>query len=362
MQNPIKLLSFSALTLLAQLSFSTNAQEVTVPVKVDSVKHAPLTTEVNVHGTVYGRNDVNLTAGAAGQLIYVAEPGQFVEQGEAVAKIDLLPLQLQKAEQQALIRRAELNVNFQEKELSRLLSLAQTEVTAQSLIDSTQNSLDMAKSDIELAKIRLRQLNDRIERATVKAPFDGVVSQRFEMPGGDVSRADPLVRLLDIDSLEVRLFVPIKYLPFVKPGQDFALSSGELTQKQQSHAQISAVIPATDARSQTFEIRGAIDLTNGSQWASGQLVDVVLPITKTSEVTLINRDALIIRREGIHVVKIDEQNKAHRIPVEVGKGQGQMVEVKALDNSLSLQAGDKVAVRGAERLREGQQVMIQTAS
>ncbi|WP_100642273.1 efflux RND transporter periplasmic adaptor subunit [Alteromonas facilis] len=347
---------------MTQISATALAQEIKVPVKVETVQQAPLTTNVKVHGTVFGHNDVDLTAGAAGQLIYVAEPGQFVEKGEAVAQIDRLPVQLQHAEQEALIRRAELNVKFQQKELSRLMSLARTDAAAQSQIDSTQNQLDMAKSDIELAKIRLQQLADRLDRTTVRAPFDGVVSSRYQLSGREVSRAEPLVRFLDIDNLEVQLYVPIKYLPFVSLGQEMSIASDEFTHVQQSQALISAVIPATDARSQTFEIRAKIDLDNQTKWASGQLVDVVLPVTKREEVTLINRDALIIRRDGTHVVKIDSENKAHHIPVRVGKGEGQWVEVSPAEEGKLLEAGDKIAVRGAERLSEGQEVTIQSVS
>ncbi len=349
-------------TLLAYFSVPALAQDIKVPVKVETVQQAPLTTNVKVHGTVFGHNDVDLTAGAAGQLIYVAEPGQFVVKGEAVAQIDRLPLQLQHAEQEALIRRAEINVQYQQKELSRLMSLARTDAAAQSQIDSTQNQLDLAKSDIELARIRLKQLADRLARTTVRAPFDGVVSNRYQLSGREISRAEPLVRFLDIQNLEVQLYVPIKYLPFVTLGQEMSITSDEFTHVQQSEALISAVIPATDARSQTFEIRAKIAPNEDTKWASGQLVDVVLPITKHSAVTLINRDALIIRREGTHVVKIDSNNKAHHIPVLVGKGQGQWVEVSPTDADKALEAGDKIAVRGAERLTEGQEVTIQSVS
>lgn len=333
-----------------------------VPVKVETLQEAPMTSTFNVHGTVMGRDNVTLTAGASGQLIYVAEPGTFLQKGEVAARIDMLPLKLQKAEQQALIKRAQINVNYHIQELGRLSSLAKIDAAAQFQIDTTQNSLDLAKSDIEIAQLKLQQIDDRITRATVRAPFDGVVSQRFERAGGDINRADQLLHLIDIDNLETRLYVPIKFLPYMKLGQSVEISSGEFEMGQQASAQISAIIPSTDARSQTFEIRAKIDLTNGSQWASGQLVDVQVPIVKTKAVTMINRDALIIRRDGIHVVKIDAENKAKRIPVKVGKGEGEMVEISTIDENAPLAPGDKIAVRGAERLQDGQEVVIQSAS
>ena len=352
----------SSLLLVSVLAGQAHAAGPVVPVKVDTIRQAPMTSTLNVHGTVFGRNDVSLTAGASGQLTYVAEPGTFLERGQVAARIDMLPLQLQKAEQEALIKRAQITVNFHKKEIDRLKSLAKTDAAAEYQIDMTQNNLDLALSDIELAELKLKQLNDRIERATVKTPFDGIVSERFRQAGGDVNRADNLVKFLDIDNLETRLFVPIKYLAYVKKGLQLTVSSGEFEMDQKTRARVISVIPATEERSQTFEIRARLDLSNGSQWATGQLVEVDVPIVKTTAVTMINRDALIIRRDGIHIVKIDPENKAHRIPVKVGKGQGDLVEVKITDDSLQLNEGDNIAIRGAERLQEGQEVTIQTAS
>ncbi|ATC95944.1 hypothetical protein PTUN_a3653 [Pseudoalteromonas tunicata] len=312
-----------------------------------------------IHGTVFGRNDVNLTAGANGQLTYVVEPGQQVREGEVIAKIDMLPLQLQRAEQEALIKRAKINLKYHQQELARLMSLAKTDSTAAFAVDQTQNQHDLALSDIELAQLKLKQLDDHIARATVKAPFGGVISQRFRQVGSDVNRADELVTLLDTQNLEVRLFVPVKYLKYLANGQELSIKTSAFDGELSAQANITAVIPATDARSQTFEVRALITQTAQSRWASGQLVEVDVPLVKNEAVSLVDRDALILRKQGVHVVKIDAQNKAHHIAVSVGKGQGQWVEVATIDPKQALQLGDKVAVRGAERLTEGQAVEVQ---
>lgn len=336
------------------------------PVKVEQVQRAELTTRFNVHGTIYGKGDVNLTAGANGKLIYVAEPGQVVKKGDVVARIDMLPLQLEQAEQQLMIERAQINLQYQQTELARLMSLAKTDAAAEYQLDLTQNHHDLARSDIDLAKLKLQRINDRIARATVTAPFDGIVSQRFESAGSDVSRADQLLRLLDTHRLEVQLFVPVKYLTHMHAGMTVLVNTpaksqlNETTTNQQ--ATVVAVIPSADTQSQTIEVRAK--LLNSSvfnQWATGQLVDVEVPIVDKKSSLLVNRDALIIRREGVHIVKIDENNKAKRVPVIVGKGQGHLVEVtnQSSDPELTLLEGDTIAVRGAERLVDAQEVEVQ---
>ena len=63
---------------------------------------------------------------------------------------------------------------------------------------------------------------------------------------------------------------------------------------------------------------------------------------------------MILRKDGTFVIKIDTENKAHRLLVKVGKGTIDRVSIQG-----DLQQGDQVAIRGAERLTEGQSVIVQ---
>lgn len=337
-------------------SYNVSAQSLPI-VEVEAVQQQKLVSEFIGHGTVYGKQNVTLTAGAGGLLNYVAEPGQRVEKGDIIAKIDLLPLQLQQAEQRALLKRAEINLRYQKKELGRLATLAKIDAAAKSAYDQTSTQVELADSDIEIAKIKLRQLQDQIERAVVKAPFKGVVSQRYVKAGTDVNRAEELVTLLDTQQQEVRLFVPMRYLPFLALGHTISMNSGNLELAQSAEADISSIIPVTDTRSQTFEVRAELAQDDLGKWATGQLVDVTLPIVQNKVSTLINRDALLLRADGTYIVKVDLEKKAERLKVKVAGGQAQLVAVEVVDGGL-LAMGDQVAIRGAEGLQTGQEVEL----
>lgn len=327
-------------------------------VVVSQVEQAPLVQTLALNGTLRGKRDVDLTIGTAGKLTFVAEPGAFIKKGEHIARMEMLPLELEASQQRIMIKRAEVNLKYQEQELERLEKLAKTSSAAANQVDLVQNQHDLAITDIELAKVKLQQIQDRMARATVVAPFDGVISQRFLLAGRDANRADKLIRFIDINNLEVRFFVPVKYLSYVSPGQEVDLASGSFDNLQHGKATITAVIPATDERSQTFEVRAKLINESDKNWASGQLVDVDFNIKKPQASLLVKRDALILRKAGVHVVKIDNDNKAHHINVNVGQGQGDKVEVVPVEQN-TLQLGDKVAIRGAERLASGQDVVIQ---
>jgi RND family efflux transporter MFP subunit len=346
----------SALALTAFISINVNAEPLPI-VEVSEVKKERLTSEFVGHGTVYGKQNVVLTSGVPGLLTFVAEPGQEVNKGDVVAKVDLLPLQLQQAEQKALLKRAEISLKYQKKEMGRLEALAKVDATARSAFDQIMTEVELAASDIEIAKIRLQQLQDQVNRAVVKAPFKGIVSQRHVKAGTDVNRAADLITLLDTEQQEVRVYVPMRYLPYVKKGQALTLNSGQLELAQQAVADITSVIPVTDTRSQTFEVRAELKLTDLGKWATGQLVDVTLPIVQNKTATLVDRDALLLRADGTYVIKVSDEAKAEKLKVKVAGGQSELVAIEVIDGD-ALKLGDRVAIRGAERIKTGQEVDI----
>lgn len=339
--------------LLATLFFSGFLHAQTPPakpVKVDEVRQTSFTPTVDIVGTIYSRHNVQLTAGVNGRLDWVAEPGRFLQKDEEVALIDPQPLKLQKAEQQATIRRAVINQQYLKRELARLEKLRQTNSASIFQFDQTKSQFELAGVDIEIAQLKLQQIEDQLSRTVVKAPFDGVIIDRMREAGGEINRSDVLVQMLDTENLEGRIFVPVKYLPFIRNTQTVNVTVHE----HSINASIKSIIPAADMRSQSFELRVSLPEDINSIWAAGQHIKASLPVQNTQKLLTVHRDALILRQTGTFIVVIDNEQKAHRLKVKVGKGQDDWVSVQ----NDKLHAGDKVAIRGAERLQEGQLVVV----
>lgn len=324
------------------------AQEKAVPVKVVNVKVAEQS-KLSLSGNLYSKNMAQLTSGATGQIEWIAEPGTHVESGDVVAKIDTYPLILEQSEQKAQIKREKINLHFLNRELKRLKDLRATNSASALQLDQTQSQFELAQSDLEIAQLRLQQVEDKINRASVVAPFSGVVTKRLQRIGVDVSKSQPLISLQDINNLELRVFVPIKYLHKVSLDQQLAITSGS----DAFDAQITSIIPVGDARSQTFEVRADVPFNLANGWTPGQIINTQVALFEPNTKLSVHRDALILRQNGTFIVKIDKDNLAHRLPVVVGRGQGEWVSVSG-----NLNLGDRIATRGAERLQDGQKVVI----
>ena len=306
-----------------------------VAVEVAEVKAANEAPTIDLMATVHTRNPIRITAAVNGQLSWVAEPGSFIAKGEPVAKMDLKPLQLQLQEQQASIERARTELNFQQRELQRLQELKTKDATSAFQIDQTRAQRDLAKSDLSIAQIRSQQIQDQIHRAVITAPFDATVIARHHFAGEYLNRSAHIADMVDSHHLEARAFLPLKHLPQVKVGDRIALS----TNNYQIESPITAIIPNADARSQTVELRISLNEQARQYWAAGQLVDLQLALKQNDNTMTVARDALLIRQDGIYVMRINDDNIAQRIKVDVGEGRQDWVAVKG-----ELQIGDQVAV------------------
>jgi len=341
------------IVLLCLLAGAALAQEMPAKVvQVATAERTEIAPTVAVPGTVFSRNDVQVTAGVTGQLLMVAEPGTIVQQGQPVALIDKRTLQLQRAEQEALLQRAEINVRQLESQLSRQRELQGSNLVSEFELEQTEANRDLAISDTNITKVRIRQIDDQIRRADVRAPFTGVVISRLHRGGEDVARGEALAQLTDIRNMEVRAFVPLKHLPRTVVGDEIAVFAADATY----HGRIRSLVPTGDVRSQTFEARIDLPMTARSHWTVGQLVSVAVPIRARESTIAVPRDALVLRHNGSFVFRVNDENIAEQIAVEIGDSAGDLVAVTG-----PLDAGDRVAIRGAENLQEGASVKIMTS-
>jgi RND family efflux transporter MFP subunit len=347
------LFACGAVLLLAAASSASLAQEQRIPVvQTTTVLRIELAPTVSVPGTVFSRSDVQITAGVAGQIEMVAEPGTVVLAGQMVARIDRRALLLQREEQEALLERAEVNLRQLDSQLRRQKELHNSNVVSEFDLEQTEANRDLARSDASITRVRIRQIDDEIRRAEVVARFTGVVTERLRREGEDVARGEILARLTDIENMEVRAFVPLRHLPRTTVGQRIRI----FAEQGEHEGLIRAVVPTGDVRSQTFETIIDLPPAAGNIWTVGQLVSVAVPISTTAPALAIPRDALILRQNGSFVFRITNENRAERIYVDIGDSAGDLVAVTG-----SLQEGDRIAIRGAENLADGAEVRAAAA-
>lgn len=316
------------------------------PVEIGEAKLTTMAPTMQVAGTVVSRTDAFLSAEVEGRLISVAEPGQRVEAGDVIAKIDDQTLTLRAQELRAEIARVKARLTFTEAELKRFQRLAETNLAAVSQIEQTRADRDVAQSDLDIANSRLAQVETQLARTEIKAPFPGLVVERVAQAGERVGVGARVVRLYNPDDLEVVARAPLNYYRYVQSGDIL----GVVARDEEIESAVRRVYSVGGENTHVFELR----LDMNAPLAVGQTVRVTIPTADLRQVLAVPRDALVLRGDGIAVFIVDEDNTARRIRVTTGIGAGEWIEVQG-----PIQAGDRVVVRGNERLRPGQAVNIQ---
>jgi RND family efflux transporter MFP subunit len=315
-------------------------------VKVSVASVRDMASETLVPGTVVSRNDARLSAEVDGRLTSVADVGSVFASGEVVAEIEGTALRLQMAELEAEVTRAEARLRFLDSEEKRFETLAQSNLAAITQLEQTQSDRDVARGDLQVAKARLEQTADRLARTRIRAPFDGVVVERLMTPGERAVEGSNVVRLVDQQNLEVVARAPLEYFSFVRPGQLLNIRAGA----DMAQAEVRTVVAVGDENTHQFELR--LDLVD-SPFPVGQTLRIAVPTSDSREVLTVPRDALVLRPEGHSIFIVDANNQAQQITVTVGTGQGDDIEVLG-----GVSAGDRVVIRGNERLQPGQAVTI----
>ncbi len=332
------------LLVASQSAWSQGDQPALVIVSEASMQDiAPITL---VPGTVVSRNDARLSAEVQGRLTRVADVGTVVAAGETVAEIEDTSLRLRQAELQAEVKRAEARLRYLESEEKRFTQLAESNLAAQAQLEQTRSDRDMARGDLDIARARLAQNANQLARTRIMAPFNGVVVERLMTPGERVTEGSNVIRLVDQQHLEVIARAPLEYYPFVQVGQLLDMRAGELV----TFGEVRTVVAVGDEHTHQFELR--LDL-EGNRFPVGRTVRVSIPTADSRKVLTVPRDALVLRPDGPSVFIVDAKNMAQQIRVTIGVGQGEHIEVRG-----AVSPGDRVIIRGNERLQPGQAVNI----
>lgn len=299
-----------------------------------------------VSGTVISREDAAIASELSGRITWVAEVGDEVELGDVLATTDdhLLRLRLQNNKAQMSLYQA--NLDWNDRQIRRLKKLANQNNTAASELDEIESRRAMLREELRMASIERDRTNYDIERSKVHAPFSGIIVSRETNNGEYTVPGRQLLRLVNTDLLEISAMAPLRIARHSEHGQDVLVTSEE----QQIVTPIRKLVPVADSASHMMEVR--VSLTQG-QWFIGEAVTVELSDGISAKALNVPRDALVLRNNAVYVFAVDDNNVARKTLVTIGTGTGNVISVTG-----DIVVGDRVVVRGAERLTDGQTVRI----
>ena len=301
---------------------------------------------VNVSGTVVSLNDSRIASEVEGVLTWLADVGDAVDKGDVIARIDprLLKIALTRAE--ANVARLETEFQYRERQLERTEDLAEKNNASATLLDETRALRDQAMHQLVDARAALQQASEDLARSEIRAAFAGHIVQRLASVGEYITVGEDVIRLVDTHRLEIALPATISQTKHIRRGMKVSVRADDVVRQHE----IRTVVPVGDAVSRMVEIRLNAD---DSDWLAGTAVTVSLPSQTPVTTIAVPRDALVERGGQAFVYKVTSDSKAEQVIAEITSTIGLWVGI-----ANGIDEGDRVIVRGAERLSPGQAVEV----
>ncbi|MGS3174644.1 efflux RND transporter periplasmic adaptor subunit [Aeromonas sanarellii] len=301
-----------------------------------------------VSGTVASRQQAALSAEVSGRVEWVAEFGSRVKAGDELLRLDSATLRLSLEQARAEQAREGSNLRYARAEFQRLERLHQQKSASQSQYDKARYDVEQAELAEQLARVQVRQIEEQLRKSRIFAPFDGVVNEHFVQPGEHVDAGEQALELVNPDQPDIRLRAPIVWAQQLGDGAKLRVEGEQLS----SHAVYYQRAASADPKSRLIELR--LRPEPGS-FIIGSPVRVALPLGER-QTMLLPRDALVLGTEGSVVYQVEQSGeglKVNRVPVTVLFGDNQQVAVSG-----ALKQGDRVVVRGAGSLQDGDKVEL----
>ena len=220
-------------------------------------------------GPIVVENQVDVAALKEGVAVSIAaEAGVQVHRGQVLAKLDDRQISSDVEAAAAKVRSIEANLkNWQaetkvlQSDRARAEKLYAAQVIAKEQLEHAQYKEEADEYEIQReieslnnAKAVLKSLELEREKASIVAPFDGIVARRYVRVGQKVAAGDRLFWVTAMTPLQVKFTLPERLLGAIKKGQIVSVAAADASPATQHTAKVVDVSPIVDPSSGTTEI------------------------------------------------------------------------------------------------------------
>ena len=218
-------LAFAALTASGCKKNDASAEPAKVeaslvgPENVTVVRSEQIRTGPALSGSLTPERSATIRSEMTGAVVQTyAEAGQRVSAGQSLAQLDAAVLRDQQLSARGAVTTAQSSYDIAQREQSRNATLEKAGAIAERDLERSRNALIAAQGQLATARAQLANINKQLDKASVQAPFAGVVSQRQVNAGDVVSPGTALFTVVDPGSMQLEASVPADALAQVRVG------------------------------------------------------------------------------------------------------------------------------------------------
>ena len=308
-------------------------------VRVMPVSSEEISRTVEVMSTLKPFNEVHLAPSVPGKIEAIkVEIGDYVKKGQLLVKMD-----------DAQLIQSQIQLNNLQADHSRMETLRNAGSIAQQQYDQLETQYKVAQRSAKYLS----------ENTMLEAPFNGVISGKYFETGEIYSGAPvatvgkaAIVSIIQIDRLKAIVSLSEKYFPGIKTGMKANVCL-DVYPELNFEGEIYRIHPTINEQSRSFNVEVSI-VNKNNTLRPGMFCRVSFDLEKTEALVLPALAVLKMQGSNVRYLFVEENGKARRIDVEIGKRFDDKIEII----SDELKIGDRVIVNGQARLLDGTAVQV----
>ena len=333
-----------------------------VPVSIAAARRGPLPRDLHALGTITPLAQVVLRSQVDGQLqrLHYTE-GQAVSRGQLLAEIDPRPYQAALAAAEGELARVEALLGNAEIDLRRYRQLARQEAVAGQQLDTAEAQARSYAAQRQRLMAGVADARRLLAQTRIQAPHDGRIGFRRVDAGNHVRAADAngLATLVQTRPISALFSISETHLDLLRQAQAQAGDAALQVQAWDADERrlialgtLQALDNQIHAASGTVKLRALFENADEALFPN-QFVNIRLALARQEEVLSIPTAAVQYGADGAFVFVIDDDQRAIRRDLTLGRANAGRVEVRS-----GLAAAERVVVEGVDRLHDGREVRI----
>ena len=309
--------------------------------KQDSIQKTTIIT-----GKIEPRNEVNIKPQISGIISELyKEPGDYVNAGDVIAKVKVVPEMGQLSSAEMRVRLAEINLKQSETDFKRIENLHEQKLVSDDEYDKSRIALQQAKHEKLAAEDALQVVREGFSKANAKASstlirstISGIILNIPVKVGYSVIQVNTMnegttiATVANMNNLIFRGNIDETEVGQLVNGMNMKITIGAL-QDLKFDASLEYISPkAVESNgANQFEIKAAVKLAEGGKIRSGYSANAEIVLAKADNVLTIPESAIEFSGDStfVYVIKGEGKEKTYdRTYVETGLSDGVNIEIK----------------------------------
>jgi membrane fusion protein (multidrug efflux system) len=303
-----------------------------------------------ITGSIQPERKADLRAEVSAVVLQVLkENGEPVKRGDVLVKLDETAIRDSLGSAEASARAAGQALEQSERQLERLKTLRASGMTSAQALDDAEVRRNSAQSEVAASRTRAALARQQLQRTLVRAPFDGVVSERKVSAGDTAAIGKELLKVIDPTSMRFEGRVSSDRIAAVKIGQPVSFRINGYGE-QEFQGVVKRIDPAANAVTRQVEV--LVGFANGNQPRVSGLYGEGRIDADTKAALMLPEGALVKAGDKAYTWRLKD-NTLSKVDVTLGQRDARTGNYEV---QRGLASGDTVMRTPSSSFKDGQKV------